>query len=192
VILSDRSIREELAAGRIGIAPFDERQIQPSSVDLRLGNRFRRFQRTNQPFIDIKRPVHDLMEVLEIPEGDPVIVRPREFMLGTTVETVTIPADLVGRLEGRSSLGRLGIIIHSTAGYIDPGFSGQVTLEISNLLDEAVALYPGMRIAQISFSRMTTPADRPYGSGDLASKYQGQEDVAASRLYLDFEPDGAA
>ena len=187
MILSDRSIREELAAGRVGIEPFDERQIQPSSVDLRLGHRFRRFQRSNQPFIDVKRPVHDLMEVLEIPEGDPVIVRPREFMLGTTIEAVTIPSDLVGRLEGRSSLGRLGIIIHSTAGYIDPGFRGQVTLEISNLLDEAVALYPGMRIAQISFSRMTTPADRPYGSGDLSSKYQDQADTTASRLYLDFD-----
>ncbi len=186
MILSDRSIREELAAGRIRIEPFDEQQIQPSSVDLRLGHRFRRFQRSNKPFIDVKQPVHDLMEVLEIPTGEPVIVRPREFMLGTTVETVTIPDDMVGRLEGRSSLGRLGIIIHSTAGYVDPGFSGQVTLEISNLLDEAVALYPGMRIAQISFSRMTTAADRPYGSGDLASKYQGQGDTTASRLYLDF------
>jgi len=187
VILSDRDLRTELAAGRIGIQPMEERQIQPSSVDLRLGHRFRRFQRTNKPFIDIKQPVNDLMEVLEIPDGDPVIVRPREFMLGTTVETVSVPADLVGRLEGRSSLGRLGIIIHSTAGYIDPGFSGQVTLEISNLLEEAIALYPGMRIAQISFHRMTTPADRPYGSGDLASKYQGQEDTTASRLYLDFQ-----
>lgn len=187
MILSDRSIREELATGRITIAPFEQRQVQPASVDLRLGHRFRRFQRSNRPFIDVKLPVHDLMEVLEIPEGEPVIVRPREFMLGTTVETVSIPADLVGRLEGRSSLGRLGIIIHSTAGYIDPGFSGQVTLEISNLLDEAIALYPGMRIAQISFNRMTTPADQPYGSGDLASKYQGQEDTTASRLYLDFK-----
>ncbi|HLG71454.1 MAG TPA: dCTP deaminase [Chloroflexota bacterium] len=186
MILSDRSIREELAAGRIGISPFQDHQIQPSSVDLRLGSRFRRFQRTNKPFIDVKHPVHDLMEVLDVADGEPVIVRPREFMLGTTVETITIPDDMVGQLEGRSSLGRLGIIIHSTAGYIDPGFSGQVTLEISNLLEEAVALYPGMRIAQIFFSRMTTPADRPYGSGDLASKYQGQEDTTASRLYLDF------
>lgn len=187
MILSDRSIREELAAGHIGIDPFTDEQIQPSSVDLRLGSRFRRFQRTNQPFIDIKRPVHDLMEVLEVRPGEPVIVRPREFMLGTTVETITIPDNMVGQLEGRSSLGRLGIIIHSTAGYIDPGFSGQVTLEISNLLEEAVALYPGMRIAQIFFSRLTTPADRPYGSGELASKYQGQEDTTASRLYLDFQ-----
>ncbi|HEX6510796.1 MAG TPA: dCTP deaminase [Chloroflexota bacterium] len=171
----------------MGIQPFEEHQIQPSSVDLRLGHRFRRFRRANLPFIDIKKPVQELMEVLEIPPGEHVIVRPREFMLGTTVESVSVPDDLVGRLEGRSSLGRLGIIIHSTAGYIDPGFSGQVTLEISNLLDEAVALYPGMRIAQISFSRMTTPADRPYGSGELASKYQGQEDTTASRLYLDFQ-----
>jgi len=186
VILSDRSIREEMAAGRIRIAPFEEWLIQPSSVDLRLGGRFRRFLRTNRPFIDIKEPVSDLMEVLQVGDGEPVIIRPREFLLGTTVETVSIPSDIVGRLEGRSSLGRLGIIVHSTAGYIDPGFSGQVTLEISNLLEEAVALYPGMRVAQISFSRMTTPADEPYGSGKLASKYQGQEDTTASKLYLDF------
>ena len=190
MILSDRSIREELAAGRIGITPFEEKQIQPSSVDLRLGHRFRRFQRTNLPFIDIKKPVSDLMEVLEVEAGQPVIVRPREFLLGTTVETVTIPADIVAQLEGRSSLGRLGIVIHSTAGYIDPGFSGQITLEISNLLEEPVALYAGIRVAQVFFSRMTTPADRPYGSGGLTSKYQGQEDTTASRLYLDFAEEG--
>jgi dCTP deaminase len=181
MILSDRSIREELAAGRIGIRPFEEHQIQPASVDLRLGHRFRRFQRTNQPFIDVKKPVQELMEVLEIAPSDPVIVRPREFMLGTTVETVSIPDDLVGRLEGRSSLGRLGIIIHSTAGYIDPGFDGTITLELSNVARLPISIHPGMAIGQISFLQMTTPVDVPY-----AGKYQGQAGPTASAYHREF------
>lgn len=126
------------------------------------------------------------MELVEVPEGEPVFVHPKEFILGSTLERVALPFDLVARLDGRSSLGRLGIVIHSTAGFIDPGFSGHVTLEISNLSNLPIALYPGMRIAQISFHRMTTPAEAPYGQRRLGSKYQGQDAPTASRIHLDF------
>jgi dCTP deaminase len=187
VILSDRSIREQLAAGRLVIEPFDRRLVQPSSVDLRLDRRFLVFRNTRRAYLDVKEQADDLMETVEPAEGEPIVLHPSEFILGSTVETVTIPDDLVARLEGRSSVGRLGVVIHSTAGYIDPGFSGQITLEIANLANIPVRLYPGMRIAQISFSRMTTPADTPYGQRGLGSKYQGQGAPTPSRLYLDFQ-----
>jgi dCTP deaminase len=187
VILSDRSIREAIDSGRLGITPFDPELIQPSSIDVRLDNKFLVFRNTKRAFIDIKQPAEDLMEMIEVGPEEPMFLHPHEFVLGSTVERVRIPNDLVGRLEGRSSLGRLGVVIHSTAGYLDPAFEGHVTLEISNLANLPIALYPSMRIGQISFAEMTTPADRPYGPG-RGSKYSGQQLPTASRLYLDFQP----
>jgi dCTP deaminase len=186
VILSDRSIREAVEAGRIGIDPFDPALIQPSSYDVRLASTFLVFRNTKRAFIDVKQPADDLMEMIEVGPDEPMFLHPHEFVLGSTVERVRMPDDVVGRLEGRSSLGRLGVVIHSTAGYLDPSFEGQVTLEISNLANLPIALYPGMRIGQISFAQMTTPAERPYGPA-RGSKYSGQSLPTASRLYLDFQ-----
>jgi dCTP deaminase len=187
VILSDASIKAQITSGRLIIDPFDLKLVQPSSVDLRLDRRFLVFRNTRRAYLDVKERADDLMESITPDEGEPIVLHPTEFILGSTVETVTIPDDLVGRLEGRSSVGRLGIVIHSTAGYIDPGFSGQITLEIANLANIPVRLYPGMRIAQISFSQMTSPAETPYGQRGLGSKYQGQASPTPSRLYLDFQ-----
>ena len=187
MILSDRSIKEAIASGRLGIEPFDPNLVQPSSIDVRLDNKFLVFRNTKRAFIDVKQPADDLMEMIEVGSDEPMFLHPHEFVLGSTIERVKMPDDLVGRLEGRSSLGRLGVVIHSTAGYLDPAFEGHVTLEISNLANLPVALYPGMRIGQISFSLMTTPADRPYGAA-RGSKYSGQQLPTASRLYLDFQP----
>ena len=187
MILSDRSINEAIASGRLGIEPFDPKLVQPSSIDVRLDNKFLVFRNTKRAFIDVKQPADDLMEMIEVGSEEPMFLHPHEFVLGSTIERVKMPDDLVGRLEGRSSLGRLGVVIHSTAGYLDPAFEGHVTLEISNLANLPVALYPGMRIGQISFSLMTTPADRPYGAA-RGSKYSGQQLPTASRLYLDFQP----
>ena len=187
MILSDRSIREAIACGRLGIEPFDPALIQPSSVDVRLDRRFLVFRNTKRAYLDVKQPADDLMELIEVAPDEPMFLHPHEFVLGNTIERVRIPDDLVGRLEGRSSLGRLGVVIHSTAGFLDPGYLGHITLEISNLANLPVALYPGMRIGQISFVQMTTPAERPYGQA-RRSKYQGQALPTASRLYLDFVP----
>lgn len=186
MILSDRSIKEAIASGRLGIEPFDPRLVQPSSVDVRLDDKFLVFRNTKRAYIDVKQPAEDLMEMIEVGPEEPMFLHPHEFVLGSTVERVRMPDDLVGRLEGRSSLGRLGVVIHSTAGYLDPSFEGHVTLEISNLANLPIALYPGMRIGQISFSQMTTPAERPYGP-ERGSKYSGQRLPTASRLYLDFD-----
>jgi dCTP deaminase len=185
VILSDRSIREAIESGRLGIDPFDPALIQPSSIDVRLDDKFLVFRNTKRAYIDVKQPAEDLMELIEVGPDEPMFLHPHEFVLGSTVERVRIPNDLVGRLEGRSSLGRLGIVIHSTAGFLDPSFEGHVTLEISNLANLPIALYPNMRIGQISFVEMTTPAERPYGPA-RGSKYSGQQLPTASRLYLDF------
>ena len=185
MILSDKSIREAIESGRLGIDPFDPNLIQPSSYDVRLDHKFLVFRNTKRAFIDVKQPADDLMELLEFAADEPMFLHPKEFVLGSTIERVRIPDDLVGRLEGRSSLGRLGIVIHSTAGFIDASFEGHVTLEISNLANLPIALYPGMRIGQISFTQMTTPAERPYGPA-RGSKYSGQSLPTASRLYLDF------
>lgn len=190
MILSDRSIRDEIEAGHLIIDPYDSAMVQPASVDLRLSRRFLVFRNTQQPFIDVRTPVDNVMELVEVANGDPVFVHPKEFILGSTLERVSLPNDLVARLDGRSSLGRLGIVIHSTAGFIDPGFSGHITLEMSNLANLPIALYPGMRIAQISFHQMTTPAEIPYGRRALGSKYQGQDAPTASRVYLDFADRG--
>ncbi len=186
MILSDHSIREEIAAGRIQIDPFDPACVQPSSVDLHVDRAFRVFANSRYPFIDVKREMADLTELVEVEDGEPFILHPGEFVLGSTLERVRIPDDVVARLEGKSSLGRLGLLIHSTAGYVDPGWDGYLTLELSNVANLPITIYPGMKIGQISFFRLTTPADRPYGSEEAGSKYQGQRGPTASRFFEEF------
>ncbi len=186
VILSDRTIREELAAGRIGIEPLDPADVQPSSVDLRLDRFFRVFRNHTSRLIDVREDQENLTELVEIPSDDVFILHPGEFVLGSTAERVTLPTDLVARLEGKSSLGRLGLLIHSTAGFVDAGWDGYLTLELSNVANLPITLYPGMKIGQISFLRMTTPADVPYGSSQVGSKYQGQRGPTPSRYFENF------
>jgi len=186
VILSDRSIREELTAGRIVIDPLDPRCIQPSSVDLHLDRFFRVFLNHTMRVIDVKEDQEELTELVEIKPDDAFILHPGEFVLGSTHERVILPGDLVGRLEGKSSLGRLGLLIHSTAGFVDPGFEGHLTLELSNVANLPITLYPGMKIGQISFLRMTTPAEQPYGTRAIGSKYQGQRGPTPSRYFENF------
>jgi dCTP deaminase len=186
MILSDKTIREEIAAGRIVIDPFDERCVQPSSVDLHVDAEFRVFQNNRYPYIDVRKEQPDLTELVEVREGEPFILHPGEFVLGSTVERVAIPDDMVARLEGKSSLGRLGLLIHSTAGYVDPGWDGYLTLELSNVANLPITIYPGMKIGQISFFMLTTPAEVPYGSTSTKSKYQGQRGPTASRFFEEF------
>ena len=187
MILSDRTIREELAAGRIVIDPLDEACIQPSSVDLHIDRYFRVFRNHTMGYIDVKQNLEELTELVEIAQDDTFILHPGEFVLGSTSERVQLPDDLVARLEGKSSLGRLGLLIHSTAGFVDAGWNGQLTLELSNVATLPITLYPGMKIGQISFFRMTSPVERPYGSKELGSKYQGQSTPTASAFHKDFE-----
>jgi dCTP deaminase len=191
MILSDRTIREELDAGRIVIDPLDPQCIQPSSVDLRLDRLFRVFLNHTMPVIDVKKDLSDLTRMVEIDDGDAFILHPGEFVLGSTAEAISLPDDLVARIEGKSSLGRLGLLIHSTAGFIDAGFSGHITLELSNVANLPITLYPGMKIGQVSFLKMTTPADVPYGSSAVGSKYQGQRGPTPSRYWENFD-DAAA
>ncbi|MDP8905406.1 MAG: dCTP deaminase [Chloroflexota bacterium] len=186
-VLSDRDIRAALQAGRIRIDPFEPACLQPSSVDLHLDGDFRVFRNNRYPYIDVRSPQHDLTELVSVGEDEPFILHPSEFVLGQTLEWVELPADLVARLEGKSSLGRLGLLIHSTAGYVDPGWKGNLTLELSNVANLPIALYRGMRIGQISFLRMSSPVERPYGSRELGSKYQGQSSPTESQFYRDFE-----
>ena len=188
VILSDRTIREQLAAGRIVIDPLDESLIQPSSIDVRISHLFRVFRNHTAGVIDVKRDQSDLTELIEIPEdgSEAFMLHPGEFVLGSTLERVAVPDDLVGRVEGKSSLGRLGLLIHSTAGFIDAGFDGHITLELANVASLPITLYPGMKIGQVSFMTMTTPADQPYGQGASGSKYQGQRGPTPSRYFENF------
>ena len=186
MILSDRSLREEIAAGRIIIDPFDDSCVQPSSVDLHLDHRFLVFRNHTMGDIDVRTDLSALTEQVEVTGDDPFILHPGEFVLGSTSERVGVPDDLVARLEGKSSLGRLGLLIHSTAGYVDAGWDGQLTLELSNVANLPITLYPGMKIGQISFMRMTTAADRPYGSSGLGSKYRGQDGQRPSRYWENF------
>ncbi|MDE2860393.1 MAG: dCTP deaminase [Chloroflexota bacterium] len=190
MVLSDRTIREELDGGRIIIDPLDPSCIQPASVDLHLDRRLLVFRNTRQPYIDVRRDMPDLTEVEEIPEEGPFILHPGEFVLGSTLESVTLPGDIVARLEGKSSLGRLGLLIHSTAGYVDPGWSGHLTLELSNVANLPITLYYAMKIGQISFLRLTSEAENLYGSPALGSKYQGQLEPTASRIHRDFTKSG--
>lgn len=192
MVLSDRTIRDEIDRGRIVIDPFDPELIQPSSIDVRVDRRFRVFHNARRPYIDVRLPMDDLTELVEVEGEGPFILHPGEFVLAQTLERVTIPDDVVARLEGKSSLGRLGLLIHSTAGWLDAGFSGHLTLELSNVANLPITIYTGMPIGQISFMRMDGPVERPYGAADGKSKYQGQAEPTASRYYLNFErPDDA-
>ncbi len=186
MILSDRTIREQMAAGRIVIEPFDESCLQPSSVDVRLDRFFRVFLNHTFAVIDVKDDQEDLTELVEIGADQAFILHPGEFVLGSTAERVTVPDDLVARIEGKSSLGRLGLLVHATAGFVDAGFDGYLTLELSNVANLPITLYPGMKIGQISFLRMTTPADNPYGTKAAGSKYQGQRGPTPSRYFENF------
>jgi dCTP deaminase len=189
VVLSDRTIRAEIDSGRIEIDPFDPEMVQPSSVDVRVDKSFRVFHNNRYPFIDVRQPMEDLTELVVIENGRPFILHPGEFVLGQTLERVTLPDDLVARLEGKSSLGRLGLLIHSTAGFVDSGFSGNLTLELSNVANLPITIYHGMPIGQLSFMRMDGPVERPYGSRETSNKYQGQTEPTPSRFYLNFEGD---
>jgi len=191
MILSDRDIKKAIKSGRVKIESEQEElfeHIHASSMDLRLGNVFKLYEHSKYAILDPKKPESFATEMrtVMVANGDPFIVQPGEFVLGVTQETITVPDDLVVRVEGRSSLGRLGIIIHSTAGFVDPGFSGTITLEISNLNRLPVALYPGMRVCQIAFEEMSSPAEQPYHSKPN-SKYQNQVLPEESRLSLDPE-----
>jgi dCTP deaminase len=187
MILSDTDIKREIEKGALIVDPFDHRDIQPSSIDLHLGGKFQVFHNSRYPYIDVKQPMDDLTEMVKITANKPFILHPGEFVLGCTIENVVLPDYLVARLEGKSSLGRLGLLIHSTAGYVDPGWSGKLTLELSNVANLPITLYYGMKIGQISFVRLSSPASLPYGSKELGSKYHGQTGPTPSRSYKDFQ-----
>lgn len=187
MVLSDGAIRRLIEAGAIGIDPYDAELMQPSSLDVRVDRLFRVFRNSRYPYIDVKREQEGLTELVEIDDDEPFILHPGEFVLGSTLERVTLPHDLVARLEGKSSLGRLGLLIHSTAGFIDPGWDGHVTLELSNVATLPITIYAGMKIGQLSFVQMSEAAETPYGSGALGSKYQGQHGPTPSRYWKNFE-----
>ena len=186
MLLSDRDIRAELAAGRVVLEPFDAGMVQPSSVDVRLDKYFRVFENHRYPHIDPAEEQPDLTRMVEPADDEPFILHPGEFVLASTYEVVTLPDDVAGRLEGKSSLGRLGLLTHSTAGFIDPGFSGHVTLELSNVATLPIKLWPGMKIGQLCLIRLSSPAEEPYGSSAYGSRYQGQRGPTASKSYLNF------
>ena len=191
MVLSDRTIARLIDEGRIGIDPYDRALLQPSSVDVRVDRFFRVFHNARYAYIDVKEPQEELTELVEIDAERPFILHPGEFVLGSTLERIRLPDDLVARLEGKSSLGRLGLLIHSTAGFIDPGWDGHVTLELSNVANLPITIYFGMKIGQVSFVQMTEPAETPYGAGELGSKYQGQQGPTPSRYWQNFERETA-
>ena len=182
MIFSDRSIREAIESGSIIVDPYEPAFVQPSSIDLRVGDRFRVFVNHRYSEIDPRSPQDDLTQLVEMGEDEPFMLHPGEFVLGSTLERVKLGDDVVARLEGKSSLGRLGLLIHSTAGFVDPGFEGHITLELSNVATLPIAIHPGMKIGQISFYQMTTAAEFPYGSPELGSKYQGQSGPTATTV----------
>jgi dCTP deaminase len=186
MVLSDRTIRRLLEEGRIGIDPYAEELLQPSSVDVRVDRLFRVFRNSRYPYIDVKQEMEELTELVEVESEEAFILHPGEFVLGSTLERITLPDDLVARLEGKSSLGRLGLLIHSTAGFIDPGWDGHVTLELSNVANLPITIYYGMKIGQLSFVQLSEPAEHPYGTGSLGSKYQGQAGPTPSRYWKNF------
>jgi len=186
VLLSDRDIRKEIESGRVGIEPFEADMVQPSSVDVRIDRYFRVFENHRYPHIDPAEEQAELTRLVEPDGADPFILHPGEFVLACTYEVVTLPDDVAARLEGKSSLGRLGLLTHSTAGFIDAGFSGHVTLELSNMATLPIKLWPGMKIGQLCFFRLSSPAEAPYGSGATGSRYQGQRGPTASRSFLSF------
>lgn len=186
MLLSDRDIRSEIADGRIRMDPFEDAMVQPSSVDVRLDRFFRLFDNHKYPVIDPAEEQPELTRLIEVDPAEGFILHPGEFVLGSTFEQVSLPDDLAARLEGKSSLGRLGLLTHSTAGFIDPGFTGHVTLELSNVATLPIRLWPGMKIGQLCFFRLSSAADRPYGSGADGSRYLGQRGPTASRSFLNF------
>ena len=186
MLLSDRDIKAEIDAERIRLEPYAPDMIQPSSIDVRLDGFFRLFDNHKYPYIDPAEDQPDLTRLIETPRDEPFILHPGEFVLGATYEQVSLPDDIAARLEGKSSLGRLGLLTHSTAGFIDPGFTGHVTLELSNVATLPIKLWPGMKIGQLCFFRLSSPAERPYGSSEYSSRYQGQRGPTASRSFLNF------
>ncbi|EQD87668.1 dCTP deaminase [Saccharopolyspora erythraea] len=186
MLLSDRDLRKELEDGRLELDPFDAAMIQPSSIDVRLDRYFRVFDNTKYTHIDPSQQQDELTSLREVPDDEPFVLHPGEFVLGSTFELVGLPDDLAGRLEGKSSLGRLGLLTHSTAGFIDPGFSGHITLELSNVANLPITLWPGMKIGQLCLFRLSSPADHPYGTKQAGSRYQGQRGPTPSRAYLNF------
>ena len=187
MLLSDRDILAEINVKRVQLDPFDAAMVQPSSVDVRLDRYFRVFENHKYPHIDPAADQSDLTRMVE-PEGeDPFILHPGEFVLGSTLEVVSLPDDLAARVEGKSSLGRLGLLTHATAGFVDPGFSGHVTLELANVATLPIKLYPGMKIGQLCFFRLSSPAQHPYGSAKYGSRYQGQRGPTPSRSYANFQ-----
>jgi dCTP deaminase len=186
MLLSDRDIRAEIESGRVQLDPLDMGMIQPSSIDVRLDKFFRLFDNHKYPFIDPAEEQPDLTRGVEVAPDEPFILHPGEFVLGSTFELVTLPDDIAARLEGKSSLGRLGLLTHSTAGFVDPGFSGHVTLELSNVATLPIKLWPGMKIGQLCFFRLTSPSEHPYGSDKYGSRYQGQRGPTASRSWKNF------
>ena len=187
MLLSDRDIRAELDSGRVQLDPLDRSMVQPASVDVRLDRYFRLFDNHRYAHIDPAEPQEELTRLVEVAPDEPFILHPGEFVLGATYEQVTLPEDIAARLEGKSSLGRLGLLTHSTAGFIDPGFSGHVTLELSNMATLPIKLWPGSKIGQLCFFRLTSPAEHSYGSGPYSNRYQGQRGPTASRSHLNFQ-----
>jgi dCTP deaminase len=183
MLLSDRDLVGEIKSGRLGLEPFEPALVQPSSIDVRLDRWFRVFNNSRYTHIDPARQQDDLTSLREVPDGEPFVLHPTEFVLASTLEVVTLPDDLAGRLEGKSSLGRLGLLTHSTAGFIDPGFSGHVTLELSNVANLPIMLWPGMKIGQLCLFRLSSPAEHPYGSAIYGSRYQGQRGPTPSRSW---------
>ena len=190
MVLSDRSIREQINKGRIIIHPLGEGCIQPASVDLHLDRNLLVFRNNRVPYIDVRHSSERLTDMVTMGDDDPFMLHPGEFVLGSTLEHVEVPADLVARLEGKSSLGRIGLLIHSTAGYVDPGWKGHLTLELSNVSNLPITLYHRMRIGQISFLQLSTPADLLYGSAELGSKYQWLQDPTPINVHLDYDQSG--
>ena len=186
MLLSDRDIRAEITAGRVAVEPFAESMVQPSSVDVRLDRFFRVFENHKYSVIDPSIEQSELTREVIVEPNEHFILHPGEFVLASTYEIITLPDDIAGRLEGKSSLGRLGLLTHSTAGFIDPGFSGHITLELSNVANLPVKLFPGMKIGQLCLSKLSSPAEHPYGSAVYASRYQGQRGPTASRSWINF------
>lgn len=186
MLLSDRDIQAELDAGQVGIEPYHDEMLQPSSVDVRLDKFFRLFDNHKYPMIDPAQEQPDLTRLVEVDDGEPFVLHPGEFVLGSTYEVVSLPDNLAARLEGKSSLGRLGLLTHSTAGFIDPGFEGHVTLELSNMATLPIALWPGMKVGQMCFFKLSSPTQNPYGSEKYKSRYYGQRGPTASRSHLNF------
>jgi len=186
MLLSDRDIRAEITAGRVAVEPFAESMVQPSSVDVRLDRFFRVFENHKYSVIDPSIEQSELTREVVVEPNEHFILHPGEFVLASTYEVITLPDDIAGRLEGKSSLGRLGLLTHSTAGFIDPGFSGHITLELSNVANLPVKLFPGMKIGQLCLIKLSSPAEHPYGSAVYASRYQGQRGPTASRSWINF------